>query len=223
MRTPDDDPRWGAADAYLAGLLAPEDGALVAAREAGDAAGLLPIQVSPLQGKLLQVLATSVRARRVLEVGTLAGYSTIWLARAVPDGGRVVTVEVDPVAAQVARANLKRAGLQHRVEVRLGRAIEVLPTLKGGEPFDFVFLDADKEGYAEYLEWAIELGRPGTVIVADNVVRGGKVADPTSGDPRVQGVRAFLDKIAGDRRVVATAQQTVGAKGYDGFAVAVVR
>lgn len=214
---------WSAVDAYLASLLAPEDTALVAAREAGDAAGLLPIQVSPLQGKLLQVLATSVRARRVLEVGTLAGYSTIWLARAIPDGGRVVTIEVDPVAAQVARANIKRAGLQHRVEVRLGRAIEVLPTLKGADPFDFVFLDADKEGYAEYLEWAIELGRPGTVIVADNVVRGGAVADPASADPRVVGVRAFLDKIATDPRVTAVALQTVGAKGHDGFAVAVVR
>jgi predicted O-methyltransferase YrrM len=159
----------------------------------------------------------------VLEVGTLAGYSTIWLARAVPDGGKVVTIEVDPVAAQVARANIKRAGLQHRVEVRLGRAIEVLPTLEGGEPFDFVFLDADKEGYAEYLEWAIELGRPGTVIVADNVVRGGEVANAATRDARVQGVRAFLDKLATDRRVVASAAQTLGTKGWDGFAVAVVK
>ena len=210
-------------DAYLEGLLAPEDGALAAAREAAEAAGVLPIHVTPLQGKFLQVLARGVGARRVLEVGTLAGYSAIWLARALPDGGRVVTIEVDPVAAQVARANIKRAGLQGRVEVRLGRAMEVLPTLEGGEPFDFVFIDADKEGYAEYLEWAIQLGRPGTVVVADNVVRGGAVADAASRDPRVLGVRAFLDKVATDPRVTAVALQTVGAKGHDGFAVAVVR
>jgi predicted O-methyltransferase YrrM len=214
---------WSSVDAYLADRLAREDGALIAAREAADAAGLVPIQVSPLQGKMLQALARAAGARRALELGTLAGYSAIWIARALPDDGRLVTIEVDPVAAQAARANLKRAGLQGRVEVRLGRALEVLPTLRGGPPFDFVFIDADKERYAEYLEWAIELGRPGTLIVADNVVRGGEVANAASRDPRVAGVRAFIEKLASDPRVVASAAQTVGAKGWDGFAVAVVK
>jgi predicted O-methyltransferase YrrM len=202
---------WAAVDEYLAGRLVRSDEALDAA--AGDAA------VSPLQGKLLHVLALAVGARRILEVGTLAGYSTIWLARALPPGGSLVSLERDEQAAKTARANLERAGLTNVVEVRVGPALETLPGLTG--PFDLVFLDADKAENAAYLGHALALSRPGTLIVADNVVRGGAVAEE-SGDPRVRGVRRFFDLLADEPRVSATAIQTVGVKGWDGFALAFV-
>ncbi len=181
--------------------------------------------MSPLQGQLLATLAIAVRAREILEVGTLGGYSTIWLARTLPPGGRMVTLEVEPAHARVARANLARAGLADRVEVRLGRAVDSLAQLARERhlPFDLVFIDADKERYEEYLEGALRLSHPGTLIVADNVVREGRVAAANSDDPRVQGVRRFLARLGAEPRVSASVVQTVGSKGYDGFALAVVR
>ena len=211
---------WAEVDDHLAALLAPHDAALDAALAASDAAGLPPHGVSPLQGRLLELLARLQGARAILELGTLGGYSTIWLARALPAGGRLVTLEADPSYAEVARANLARAGLQAAVEVLAGPALETLPTLTG--PFDLVFIDADKRRNPEYLDWALALTRPGSLIVADNVIRGGAVADRGSADPSVRGVRRFLELLADEPRVRATAIQTVGAKGYDGFALALV-
>ena len=206
------DARWAEVDRYVVDRLVRTDPALDAA--AAEAA------VSPPQGKLLHVLARAIGARRILEVGTLAGYSTIWLARALPPGGSLVTLELDEAAAARARTNLAAAGLTEVVEVRVGPALETMPELAG--PFDLIFLDADKAENAEYLEHAVALSRPGTLIVADNLVRGGAVIDAGSDDPRVHGVRRFLDLLADEPRVTATAIQTVGAKGWDGFAVAVV-
>ena len=206
--------RWTAVDGYLAERVVQPDPALDAALAAGDSA------VSPLQGKLLQLLARAIGASRILEVGALAGYSAIWLARALPAGGSVVTLEADPTWAEVTRVNVARAGLAHVVEVRVGRALDTLPQLQG--PFDVIFLDADKSENPEYLRFALELSRPGTLIVADNVVRSGSVLDATSGDRRVRGVRRFFDLLAADARVDATAIQTVGSKGWDGFALALV-
>jgi predicted O-methyltransferase YrrM len=205
-------------DAYFASLFAPEDDSLKGAVEAAVAAGLPKHEVSPLQGKLLHLLARTVNAKAILEIGTLGGYSTIWLARALPDGGRLVSVERDPRAAAVARENLARAGCE--AEVREGDAKEVLRTLDG--PFDLVFVDADKRSNPVYLDEALRLSRPGTLIVADNVVRGGAVADPATEDPDARGVREFAEALARDDRVDATAIQTVGAKGHDGFVVALV-
>jgi predicted O-methyltransferase YrrM len=207
-------------DAYLAGLLVPPDPALAAALRESAAAGLPAHDVSPPQGKLLEVLARAVGARAVLELGTLGGYSTIFLARALPAGGRLVTLEANAAYAEVARANLERAGVAATVEVRVGSALDALPELEG--PFDLIFVDADKRSNPQYLEWALRLSRPGTLIVADNVVRGGAVADPASADPAVQGVRRFLEMLAAEPRVEATAIQTVGSKGWDGLAIAVV-
>ena len=212
--------RWAEVDAALAALLAPPDEVLDAALAASAAAGLPAHDVSPLQGKLLELLARLQGARAILELGTLGGYSTIWLARALPPGGRLVTLEADPRHAEVARANLARAGLAAAVEVRVGPALETLPSLAG--PFDLVFIDADKRSNPEYLAWALELTRPGSLIVADNVVRGGAVADEGSTDAGVRGVRRFLELVAAEPRLHATAIQTVGAKGYDGFALALV-
>jgi predicted O-methyltransferase YrrM len=209
-----------AVDRYLAGLFVKPDSALDEALEAVTAAGLPPDEVSPLQGRLLEVLARSVGARAILEIGTLGGYSTIWLARALPPGGRLVTLEVDREYAEVARVNVARAGLADSVEVRVGPALETLPQLRG--PFDVVFIDADKETNPDYLEWALRLSRPGTLIVADNVVRGGAVADAESTDPTVQGIRRFYERLAAEPRVAAAAIQTVGVKGHDGLAIAVV-
>jgi predicted O-methyltransferase YrrM len=177
-----------------------------------------------VQGKLLHLLARSIGARNVLEIGTLGGYSTIWLARALPDGGRLISLEADPRHAEVARANIARAGLDTRVEVRLGMALNLLPELaaEGGPPFDFVFIDADKPNNAAYFDWALKLSRPGSIIVVDNVVRDGDVIDAVSDSPTVQGVRRFLERLAVEPRVSATAIQTVGTKGYDGFAIALV-
>jgi predicted O-methyltransferase YrrM len=201
--------QWVEVDRYIAARLIGDDPAI-------DRGDLPPIEVSAPEGALLELLARLRGARSILEIGTLAGYSTIWLARALPPDGRIVTLEADPRAADVARRNL--AGLP--VELIVGPALETLPTLTG--PFDLVFIDADKRSNAEYLDWALRLSRPGTLIVADNVVRGGAVADASSDDPSVAGVRAFFDAVAAEPRLRATAIQTVGAKGYDGFALALV-
>jgi predicted O-methyltransferase YrrM len=205
---------WSAVDAYLVETLQGEDPVLEAALADSAAAGLPAINVAPNQGKLLQLLAQIQGARRILEIGTLGGYSTIWLARALPADGRLITLEYAPRHAEVARRNLARAGLADRVEVKVGAAVETLPTLEG--PFDFVFIDADKANYPAYFAGALKLARPGAVIVADNVVRRGKVIAP-DGDADALGVRRMHELIAAEPRVSATAIQTVGAKGWDGF------
>lgn len=209
-----------AVDDHLTAVLVGPDAALDAALAANRAAGLPPIDVSPTEGKLLHLLARLVGARRVLEIGTLGGYSTIWLARALPAGGRVVSLERDPRHAAVAADNLARAGLADVVEIVVGPARETLPTLDG--PFDLVFVDADKPANPAYLAHAVRLSRPGTLIVVDNVVRGGRIADPADTDPAVVGSRAVLEALAAHPRLTATAVQTVGAKGHDGFALALV-
>lgn len=219
--------QWAAVDRYFTDLLLKPDDALEAALGASTAAGLPAINVSPAQGKLLHLLARLQGARTVLEIGTLGGYSTIWLARALPPadrGGRLVTLEADPKHADVARANIARAGLSGVVDLRLGPALETLPRVAaaGGGPFDLVFIDADKPNTPDYFAWALRLTRRGSLIVVDNVVRGGKVVDAGNDDPSVRGIRRFNEMLAGERRVSATAIQTVGVKGYDGFAIAVV-
>ncbi|MGW3380059.1 O-methyltransferase [Streptomyces albogriseolus] len=215
---------WNAVDDWFTGRLLGDDPdeALAAALRDSDAAGLPPIAVSPLQGKLLQLLARLTGARRVLEIGTLGGYSTIWLGRALPADGRLVTLEYDPRHAEVAVRNIARAGLAGRVEVRVGPALESLPKLADEQPppFDLVFIDADKANNPHYVEWALRLTAAGSLIVLDNVVRGGRVADPENTDPDVVGTRAALDLLGSHPRLDATAVQTVGAKGYDGFALA---
>ena len=211
---------WQRVDGYLAELLVGDDPALAAALAANAAAGLPAIDVSPLQGKLLHLLARIAGARRILEIGTLGGYSTIWLARALPAGGRLVTLEAERRHAEVARANIARAGLADRVELIPGPALVTLPTLEG--PFDLVFIDADKRSNPDYLAWALRLTRPGAVIVCDNVIRDGAITDAASRDPGVVGTRRFLDALAADPRLAATVVQTVGAKGWDGFAIAIV-
>jgi predicted O-methyltransferase YrrM len=224
MTAPSDPERWRAVDRYFADLLLPADPALEAALEASAAAGLPPHEVAPNQGKLLELLARATGARTILELGTLGGYSTIWLTRALPAGGRLITLEGVPEYADVARANIAAAGLAEVVDVRAGRALDSLAQLAddGAGPFDLIFIDADKKGNPEYLAWALRLARAGTLIVADNVVRGGAVADAGSRDPSVQGVRRFLELVAAEPRVSATAIQTVGAKGHDGFVLALV-
>lgn len=215
---------WVAVEEYIDGLLIPEDPLLKAARKASAAAGLPDISVSPSQGKLLYLLARMRGARRILEIGTLGGYSTLWMARALPKGGRLVTLEFEPKHFAVAQANLARAGLAKVVEQRLGPAIDTLPKLakeKKG-PFDFVFIDADKEQTAEYFAWAVKLASPGAAIVVDNVIRDGRVAHAKDRDPRVRGIRRFLEAVAAEPRVTATTIQTVGSKGYDGFTLVVV-
>lgn len=216
--------RWSAVDEYLEAVLVRQDAPLLGALEASAAAGLPSINVSPTQGKLLYLLARLARARRILEIGTLGGYSTIWLARALSAGGRLLSLEADPHHAEVARENVRRAGLADKVEIRLGRALETLPGVaeEGGAPFDFVFIDADKPSNAEYYRWARRLGGPGSLIVIDNVVRDGAVADQASPSADVQGVRRLNELIAADQEVSATAIQTVGAKGYDGMAIVLV-
>ena len=216
--------RWVAVDRYITDLLVRPDPALDAALAASDAAGLPAINVAPNHGKLLHLLARVQGARSILEIGTLGGYSTIWLARALPPDGRLVTLELDAGYAEVARANLERAGVAERVDLRVGPALESLERLdaEGAGPFDLIFVDADKASNDHYLRWALRLSRPGTLIVADNVVRAGAVAEPDSADPQVQGIRRMNDLIAGEPRLTATAIQTVGAKGYDGFALMLV-
>ncbi|MFD8966632.1 O-methyltransferase [Streptomyces sp. NPDC059568] len=214
--------QWTAVDRYFTDQLAPADEALTAALAAADAAGLPAINVAPNQGKLLQLLARVQGARTVLEIGTLGGYSTIWLGRALPDDGRLISLEYDATHAEVARASLARAGLDKIAEVRTGPALETLPVLEaeGAGPFDFVFIDADKPNNPHYLEWSLKLTRPGSLIVVDNVVRNGAVTDPTSTNPSVVGTREMIDLIAANPRLSATAVQTVGVKGYDGFLLA---
>ena len=214
------DPRWAAVDDYLADRLLGVDATLDSVLAANAAAGLPDIDVSPMQGRMLHLLARMAGARRILEVGTLGGYSTVELARALPPGGRLVTLEVDPHHAAVARENIARAGLADHVELLVGPAAETLPTLDG--PFDFVFIDADKPSNVLYLREALRLSRPGTTIVVDNVVREGQVLDTASADPRIAGTRALFDAVAAEPRLTATAVQTVGAKKWDGFLLAVV-
>jgi predicted O-methyltransferase YrrM len=215
---------WTAVDRYISDLLVGADPALDGALAASAAAGLPAIAVAPPQGKLLMILARAMGARTILEIGTLGGYSTIWLARALPPGGTLVTLELDPKHAAVARENLARAALGHVVELRLGPASESLRGLlaEGRGPFDFIFIDADKPGYPEYFTLALQLSAPGTLIVADNVVREGAVADPASSDANVQAVRRYNALLAAEPKVTATVLQTVGGKGYDGFAIALV-
>ena len=216
---------WADVDAYLCQHLIPDDPVLREALAANADAGLPSIDVSPLQGKLLHLIARLMRAERILEIGTLGGYSTIWLARALGSSGRLLSLEVDPQHAKVARSNLARAGLSDRVEVRVGAALKTLPRLaaEGAGPFDLVFIDADKESIPEYFSWALRLTRPGAAILCDNIVRHGAVIEAGSGDPRVEGVRHFMDQLATESRVSATALQTVGVKGWDGLVLAIVQ
>ncbi|HEX5928885.1 MAG TPA: O-methyltransferase [Solirubrobacterales bacterium] len=215
---------WTAVDAFVGETLAPEDEALQGALDAAQAAGLPQIQVSPPQGRLLQLLARLQGARTILEFGTLGGYSTILLARALPAGGRLITLEADAGYAEVARGSIERAGLGDVVDLRVGPALETLPALEeeGAGPFDLVFIDADKVNTPNYFAWALDHSRPGGLIVADNVVRDGTLADPTSPDPAVKAQRRLHEMLAGDPRVSATTIQTVGSKGYDGFTIALV-
>jgi predicted O-methyltransferase YrrM len=215
---------WETVDRYLTETVVRPEAGYAELQRTADSAGLPPIQVSAPQGKLLHLLARMVGARRVLEVGTLAGYSTVWLARAVPDDGRVVSLEIDPHHADVARANCAAMGVDHVVDVRVGPALDSLSRLAFDNvaPFDLVFIDADKASIPDYVEWSIQLSHPGSVIVVDNVIRGGSVVDADSEDPNVQGVRRFNEMLAQDARIDATTIQTVGSKGYDGLTIAVV-
>lgn len=212
---------WTRVDDYLAARLLPDDPVLAHVLAESDRAGLPAIAVSPLQGQLLHLMAKMMGARRILEIGTLGGFSTICMARALPADGRLVTLEVDPRHAEVAQANFRHAGLADRIELRLGRGIDTLAALEkeGQGPFDLVFIDADKPSNTDYLLASLRLTRPGSVIICDNVVRSGAVADADSTDASVLGVRRFLDAVAAEPRLAATALQTVGVKGYDGFAV----
>jgi predicted O-methyltransferase YrrM len=215
---------WTAVDNYLADLFIEQDFALQTALDSSQAAGLPTINVSPAQGKLLNLLARVQGARKILELGTLGGYSTIWLARALPPDGRLISLEIDPKHAEIARANIARAELANVVEIRLGPAINSLQQLvkECRGPFDLIFIDADKPGYAEYLTWSLKLSRPGTLIIADNVVRKGAVTDAGSDDENVQGIRRFNDALAAEKRVTTAVVQTVGCKGYDGLALILV-
>ena len=220
---------WTAMDRYICDRLLPEDAALDATLAACEAAALPPIAVTPAQGKLLELLVRIHGARRILELGTLGGYSTIWLARGLPSGGSIVTLELDPHHAEVAEANLERAGVSEIVELRVGAALQTLSELhaEGAGPFDLIFIDADKRNYPGYLEWSLKLARPGSVIIGDNVVRAGVILDPDGYDPRlgeggVQEVRRFYEMLAAEPLVSATVVQTVGEKGHDGFAIALV-
>ena len=216
--------QWTEVDQYFSDSLLPTDPILESALEASVAAGLPAISVSPNQGKLLQMLAQIVGARSILEIGTLGGYSTIWLARGLRAGGHLITLEVDPKHAEVAQLNVDRAGLQNVVDVRIGNAAEILPQLSAQRrgPFDLIFIDADKPNIPVYFEWALKLSRPGTLIIVDNVVRDGAVIDTESTDPSVQGVRRFVELLGAESRASGTAIQTVGTKGYDGFAIVLV-
>lgn len=222
MSTPE---QWTAVDRCLEGWLLPEDPDLARALASTTAAGMPQIQVSPLHGRMLYLFTRLLGAYRVLEIGTLAGYSTLCMAKALPAGGKVVTLELDAEHAEVARANFRAAGLAERIDLRLGRAADTLPLLAAETPapFDLVFIDADKESNLLYVDWALKLSRPGSLIVVDNVVRGGAVADPASEDAMVRGVQAMLAQLRDEPRLEATAVQTVGDKGYDGFALLRVR
>jgi predicted O-methyltransferase YrrM len=219
-----DETLWADVDHYITDVLVKADPVLDAALAASDAAGLPAISVSPNQGKLLQLAAQAIKAKCILEIGTLGGYSTIWLGRALPEGGRLISLEANEKHATVARSNIANAGLGDKVEVRLGRALETLPRIAAESkgPFDLTFIDADKQNNPEYFQWALTLSRPGSLIIIDNVVRDGAVANAASLDPDVLGVRRLNELMASDPRVFATAMQTVGIKGYDGFAIALV-
>jgi predicted O-methyltransferase YrrM len=215
---------WANVDRYFGDLLAPEDTHFKAILQANQAAGLPSIDVPALLGKFLDLMIRISGAHRVLEVGTLGGYSTLWLARALPPGGRVISLELDPRHAELARANLQSAGVLDKVDIRIGKAIDSLRDLheSAAQPFDLIFLDADKQGLPEYLQWSLKLSHPGTIIIADNVVRDGKVIEPDNPDPNVQGVRRLTELMAAEPRLSATAIPTIGARGYDGFSIAVV-
>jgi predicted O-methyltransferase YrrM len=216
--------KWTAVERYITDHLLLTDSDLDAALEDSAKGGLPPINVSPNMGKLLQLLARIQGARTILEIGTLGGYSTIWLARALPVNGHLITVEAEPKHAKIAQANIARAGLAHIVELRLGQASDILPQLAAERrgPFDFIFIDADKDNNSLYFAWALKLSRRGSLIIVDNVVRDGAVIDAASGNASIQGVRRFIDLLAADPRVTATAIQTVSSKGYDGFLIALV-
>jgi predicted O-methyltransferase YrrM len=215
---------WTSVDDYITDLFVPFDPVMKQALAASEAAGLPSISVAANEGKLLMLLAQICGARRILELGTLGGYSTIWLARGMAPGGSLITLEASEKHAEIARSNIARAGLAQGVEVRVGPALDTLPQLvaEGRGPFDLIFIDADKENYSGYFTWALKLARPGTVIIADNVIRDGEILDPASSDSRVQGIRRFNQLLANEPRVRATVIQTVGKKGHDGMAIAVV-
>ena len=216
---------WADVDRYLGDLLAPHDAALDRALGANQNAGLPAIDVPPLLGRFLEILIRINGARRVLEIGTLGGYSTIWMARALPPDGRLITLELEQHHADIARANFEAAGVLDRVEIQVGPALDSMKALyaNGPEPFDLIFIDADKQSLPDYLDWSLRLSHPGTIIVADNVVRDGKVTDPNSTDPHVRGVQRFLQKASSEPRLTSTAIPTVGGRGFDGFSVSVVR
>jgi len=215
---------WEAVDKYFDEMLIPHDPTLDDALAACAAANLPAIQVSSVQGKLLHLLARIMGARNILEIGTLGGYSTIWMARALPEGGRIITLEADPKHADVARKNFARAGVENKIELRLGKALETLPKVvaDGRGPFDMFFIDANKSNMPEYFEWSLKLARTGSVIIADNVVREGAVLDGKSNDADIQGIRRFLEMVGKEKRVSGTALQTVSSKNYDGFALVLV-
>ena len=215
---------WDAVDKYMDTMLILQDSALEDALKTAEAAKLPAIQVSSAQGKLLHLLARILGARKILEIGTLGGYSTIWMARALPEGGRIITLEADPKHAEVARKNFARAGVENKVELRLGKALDTLPQVAADRlgPFDLVFIDANKSNMPEYFEWSLKLARVGSVIIADNVVRAGAVLDAESKDADIQGIRHFLEMAGKEKRVSATALQTVSTKSYDGFAFLLV-
>jgi predicted O-methyltransferase YrrM len=217
MAAPDPQSLWDAVDGYFNTALIPRDPALEGALERSRAAGLPSIAVAENQGRLLNLLAGLIGARRILEIGTLGGYSTVWMARALPGDGQLISLEIDPKHAEVARANLAAAGLADRAEVRLGRGIDLLPALEGGTPFDLIFIDADKPSNPDYFAWAMRLIRPGGLIIVDNVVRRGLVAQAKSQDPNVIGVRRLVERVAAEPRAEALALQTVGEKGHDGL------
>jgi predicted O-methyltransferase YrrM len=215
---------WSKVDSYISDALVKVDPALEAALAASEAAGLPAINVSPNHGKLLHILARLVNARAILEIGTLGGYSTIWMARALQPGGRLITLEFDPKHAEVAKANIARAGLERVVDIRVGVALETLPKIAAAKigPFDLIFIDADKVSTPDYFQWALKLSRVGSLIVVDNVVRKGEVANAKTDDPAVRGMRRYIEVAAAEPRVIVTALQTVGCKGYDGFSIALV-
>lgn len=215
---------WDAVDKYLDKMLIPPDPALKESLAAAAKAKLPAIQVSSVQGKMLHLMALMIGARKILEIGTLGGYSTIWMARALPEGGRLITLEADPKHAEVARKNFARAGVENKVELRLGKALDTLPQVAtdGLGPFDMFFIDANKSNMPEYFEWSLKLARKGSVIIADNVVREGAVLDSKSKDADIRGVRRFLETVGKEKRVSGTALQTVSTKNYDGFAMVLV-
>ena len=215
---------WAAVDNYFGGLLAPNDPVLTDALQSANAAGLPQIQVTALQGKLLHLFARMISARNILEIGTLGGYSTIWMARALPEDGRLITLEADKKHADVARENFDHAGVANKVELRLGKALDTLPQIAAERrgPFDLIFIDANKSSMPEYFAWSLKLARPGSIIIADNVVREGAVLNAESADADIQGIRRFAEMLSKEKRVSATAVQTVGSKNYDGFAVILV-